>query len=83
MGGIWRGAYYNMCDHRNISTAAVFNSFFQHSFSLHRLENRTRPISTSYDRRPWWDSNLRTPTCESPPLYHFATAIRKRYKLQD
>ena len=33
--------------------------FFKHSFILHRLENRTKPISTPYDGRHWWDSNLR------------------------
>ena len=29
---------------------------------LHRLENRTKPITTSHDGRCWWDSNLRTHT---------------------
>ena len=43
--------------------------FFYHSFILHRLERRTRPILTPYDgRRHRWDSNLRTPACESPAL---------------
>ena len=26
------------------------------------------PISTPHDGRRWWDSNLRTSTCESPAL---------------
>ena len=42
--------------------------FFYHSFILHRLERRTRPILTPYDGRCRWDSNLRTPACESPAL---------------
>ena len=37
-------------------------------FILHRLENRTRPISTPYNGRRWWDSNLRTPACVAPAL---------------
>ena len=41
-------------------------SSFHHSFILHHLESRTRPISTPYDGRCWWDLNLRTPACESP-----------------
>ena len=28
----------------------------------------TKPISTPYDGRRWWDSNLRTPACKSPTL---------------
>ena len=45
--------------------------FFTISFILHRLESKTRPILTPYDGRCQWDSNLRTPACESPalPLY--------------
>ena len=27
-----------------------------------------KPISTPYDGRRWWDSNLRTPACKSPAL---------------
>ena len=42
--------------------------FFYHSFMLHRLERRTRPILTPYDGRRQWDSNLRTPAYESPAL---------------
>ena len=38
-----------------------------HSF-LHCLENRMRPISTPYDGQCWWDSDLRTPACESAAL---------------
>ena len=40
--------------------------FFHHSFVLHRLESRTRPILTPYDGRHWWDLNLHTPACEWP-----------------
>ena len=43
-------------------------TFFKHSFILHRLESRTRPILTPYDDRCRWNSNLRTPACESPAL---------------
>ena len=39
---------------------------FYHAFTLHRPESRTRPILTPYDGRRQWDSNLRTPACESP-----------------
>ena len=42
--------------------------FFYHSFTLHRLERRTRPIWTPYDGWRRWDSNLCTPACESPTL---------------
>ena len=42
--------------------------FPYHSFTLHRLENRMRPISTHCKGRCWWDSNLRTPACESSAL---------------
>ena len=45
-----------------------FFFFFNHSFILHRLERRTRPIWTPYDGRRRWDLNLRTPACESPAL---------------
>ena len=38
--------------------------FFNHSFILHRLGNRTRPISTPYDGRHWWDSNPHTTAWE-------------------
>ena len=34
-----------------------------------------KPISTPYDGRRWWDSNLRTPACR--PLYHCATDADK------
>ena len=36
--------------------------------SLHRLDNRTRPISAPYNGQCWGDSNLHTSTCESPAL---------------
>ena len=45
-----------------------FFFFFLPYFFLHRLENRTKPISTIYDGRRWWDSNLRTPACKLPAL---------------
>ena len=45
-----------------------FFFFLPYHFFLHRLENRTKPISTPYDGRRWWDSNLRTPACKSPAL---------------
>ena len=32
--------------------------FFYHSFILHCLESRTRPILTPYDGQRRWDSNL-------------------------
>ena len=50
-----------------ISTFFFF-FFLPYHLSLHRLENRTKPISTPYYGRRWWDSNLRTPACKSPPL---------------
>ena len=45
-------------------------SFFHHSFILHGYENRTRLVLTPYGQSLWdrWDSNLRTPACESPAL---------------
>ena len=46
----------------------IYLIFFHHSFILHRLENRTRPISTPYDGQHRWYSNLRTPSWESPAL---------------
>ena len=45
-----------------------FFFFLPYHLFLHCLENRTKPISTPYDGRRWWDSNLRTPTCKSPTL---------------
>ena len=51
----------NLCVLRNCH-------FFKYSFILHRLENRTKPISTPRDGRRQWDPNLRTSTCESPAL---------------
>ena len=45
-----------------------FFFFLPYHFFLHRLGNRAKPISTPYDGRHWWDSNLRTPTCKSPAL---------------
>ena len=53
---------------RAIDFFFFFFFFFYHSFILHRLERRTRPIWTPYDGRRRWDSNLRTPACESPAL---------------
>ena len=49
-------------------TQPFFFFFLPYHFLLHRLENRTKPISTPYDGRRWWDSNLRTPACKSPAL---------------
>ena len=46
----------------------LFYFFLPYHLFLHRLENRTKPISTPYDGRRWWDSNLRTPACKSPAL---------------
>ena len=45
-----------------------FFFFLPYHFFLHCLENRTKPMSTPYDGRCWWDSNLRTPACKSPAL---------------
>ena len=45
-----------------------FFFFLPYHLFLHHLENRTKPISTPYDGRRWWDSNLRTPACKSPAL---------------
>ena len=45
-----------------------FFFFLPYHFFLHHLENRTKPISTPYDGRRWWDSNLLTPACKSPAL---------------
>ena len=60
---------YNNCNFPMQSKLFVLKKFFfDHSFILHHLENRTRPISAPYDGRCWWNSNLRTPTCESPDL---------------
>ena len=47
---------------------SFFCFFLPYHFFLHHLENRTKPISTPYDGRRWWDSNLRTPACKSPAL---------------
>ena len=61
----------NKYDSPQASVQRIFFFFFfflpYHLF-LHRLENRTKPISTPYDGRRWWDSNLRTPACKSPAL---------------
>ena len=45
-----------------------FLFFLPYHLFLHHLENRTKPISTPYDGRRWWDSNLRTLACKSPAL---------------
>ena len=45
-----------------------FCFFLNHSFILHRIESRIRPILTPYDGRHRWDSNLRTLACESPAI---------------
>ena len=42
--------------------------FFYHSFILHCLESRTKPILTPCNGRQGWDSNLRTLACGSPAL---------------
>ena len=51
-----------------INSHFFFFFFLPYHLFLHRLENRTKPISTPYDGRRWWDSNLRTPACKSPAL---------------
>ena len=52
---------------------------FHHSFTLHHLKSRTRPILTPYDGRCWRDSNLCAPTCESL-LYHSAMDSNRNYR---
>ena len=54
--------------HEFVPPFTLFFFFFYHSFILHRLERRTRPILTPYDGRRRWDSNLCTPACQSPAL---------------
>ena len=55
--------------HVNLPQGFVWdNILFLPYLFLHRLENRTKPISTPYDGRRLWDSNLRTPACKSPAL---------------
>ena len=54
--------------HSDATVFCFFFFFLPYHFFLHRLENRTKPISTPYDGRRWWDSNLRTPACKSPAL---------------
>ena len=41
---------------------------YNHSFILHCLESRTRPVLTPYDGLRRWHSNLHTPACGSPAL---------------
>ena len=69
-----------------VTTKEIFSLFFLFIFSfffflpyhffLDGLENRTKPISTPYDGRRWWDAGG-TRTCVhlhvSRPLYHCAT----------
>ena len=70
-----------MCPHTAITIVALWRLlhlghrmylfvylFFNHSFILHRLDNRTRLKLTPYDGQRWWDSNLRRPACEAPAL---------------
>ena len=45
--------------------------FLPYHFFLHRIENRMKPVSTPYDGRRWWDSNLRTPACKPPALIQY------------
>ena len=52
----------------SISGGFLFFCFFYHSFILCRSESRPRPILTPYDVWRQWDSNIHTPTCESPTL---------------
>ena len=52
-----------------------FFFFLPYHLFLHHLENRTKPISTPYDGRRWWDSNLRTPACKSPAVLYCATKL--------
>ena len=58
------------CNICSCSFVVVVVGFFYHSFILHSLDNRTRPLSTLYNGRHQWDSNLHTPASES--LYHCA-----------
>ena len=59
-----------------------FFNFLPYHLFLHRLENRTKPISTPYDGRRWWDSNLRTPACKSPVL-PLCYGRRRRHLVSD
>ena len=60
---------YHFIRHKQAMPTSIFYFFcLPYHIFLHRLENRTNPISTPYDGRCWWDSNLRTPACKSPAL---------------
>ena len=47
----------------------TFVSFITVHLLLLCLENRTKPISTPYDGRCLWDSNLHEPAYDSPALF--------------
>ena len=55
-------------DRSLLSDQVLFLSLLYHSFILHHLESRTRPILTPYDAQRQWDSNLRASACELPAL---------------
>ena len=57
-----------VCFRFHLSSFFFFFFFLPYHLFLLRLENRTKPISTPYDGRCWWDSNLRTAACKSPAL---------------
>ena len=50
----------------NMLSKTLFLLLLKHAVILHRLENRTRPISTPHDGQRRWSSNLRSPACEKP-----------------
>ena len=56
--------------------------FVKHSFTLHRLENRTKPVSTPHDDWCWCYSDLHTSACESP-LYHSVKDVKVKHKKMD
>ena len=53
---------------RNLCLSCSFFGLFKNSSILHRLGSRTKLILTYYGGWRGWDSNLRTPACESPTL---------------
>ena len=62
---VWTHEHESWTVHWNAVVSFFSFFFFYHSFIVHRLKNRTRPISTLQGGRRWWDSNLCTPACES------------------
>ena len=65
---VWRCVSWDAKEGVLLRVHVFFLLVFTIHLLLHRFENRTRPISTPYDGRHWWDSNLRTPAFESPTL---------------